>query len=232
MTQHASMSSGHQGGSSSWWDVYLRHRYGVLFYSLLLTLGGAPILRALGWSGIALQSFVGLNLLAAALPLEGRKVRWVLPTILAGAIALGIVSRHVGHVTLSATSLILWTGIALYAVFVALRLVLRSAAITLEHVYAALSAYLLVGVFLGLLYWALEEAWPASIVVIGQSSHGFSLVEGIYFSFVTLATVGYGDIVPGSDIVRGLAIAEAIAGQFYLAVMIARVMSLYLREAR
>jgi hypothetical protein len=44
--------------------------------------------------------------------------------------------------------------------------------------------------------------------------------------------VGYGDMVPGNDMVRGLAIVEAIAGQFYLAVMIARVMSLYMREAR
>src|SRR5574341_1057668 len=211
MTRHASIGSAYQIRASGWWDVYLRHRYGALFYSLLLTLVGTPILRALGWSGIGLQAFVGMNLVAAALPLEGRKVRWVLPTILVGAIALGIVSRQVGHVALSTASLILWTGIALYAV---------------------LSAYLLVGVFLGLLYWALEEAWPASIVVNGQASHRFSLAEGIYFSFITLATVGYGDMVPGTDIVRGLAIVEAIAGQFYLAVMIARLMSLYMREAR
>jgi hypothetical protein len=58
------------------------------------------------------------------------------------------------------------------------------------------------------------------------------LSKGIYFSFITLATVGYGDLVPGNDIVRGLAIVEAIAGQFYLAVMIARLMSLYMRETR
>lgn len=232
MTRHASIGSAYQIRASGWWDVYLRHRYGALFYSLLLTLVGTPIVKALGSSGIGLQAFVGLNLVAAALPLEGRKVRWVLPTILVGAIALGIVSRQVGHVALSTASLILWTGIALYAVFVTLRVVLRSPAITLEHLYAALSAYLLVGVFLGLLYWALEEAWPASIVVNGQASHRFSLAEGIYFSFITLATVGYGDMVPGTDIVRGLAIVEAIAGQFYLAVMIARLMSLYMREAR
>ena len=59
-----------------------------------------------------------------------------------------------------------------------------------------------------------------------------TLANGIYFSFITLATVGYGDFVPGNDVVRGLAIVEAIAGQFYLAVMIARLMSLYMREAR
>jgi voltage-gated potassium channel len=74
---------------------------------------------------------------------------------------------------------------------------------------------------------------PHSIIVSGDgASHQFSLLNGIYFSFITLATVGYGDFVPGNDIVRGVAIVEAIAGQFYLAVMIARLMSMYMSEAR
>jgi len=176
---------------------------------------------------------VGLNLLAAAPPVESRKGGWVLPAILLAAIMLRIGSLQAGHAALSTASLLLWTGIALYAVFGALRFTLRSSAITSEHLYAALSAYLLVGVFLGVMYWSSEQVWPDSIIVNDEgASHPFSLLNGIYFSFITLATVGYGDFVPGNDVVRGLAIVEAIAGQFYLAVMIARLMSLYMREAR
>jgi voltage-gated potassium channel len=52
-------------------------------------------------------------------------------------------------------------------------------------------------------------------------------MRGIYFSFVTLATLGYGDIVPASDVARGLAILEAVIGQFYLTVVVARLVSLY-----
>ena len=51
----------------------------------------------------------------------------------------------------------------------------------------------------------------------------------MYFSFVTLATLGYGDIVPRSDIARGLAIVEGVARQLFLAVLIARLVSLYSR---
>jgi voltage-gated potassium channel Kch len=51
----------------------------------------------------------------------------------------------------------------------------------------------------------------------------------MYFSFVTLATLGYGDIVPRSDIARGLAIVEGVGGQLFLAVLIARLVSLYAR---
>jgi voltage-gated potassium channel len=233
MTQQASMGSVHQDGLSGWWRVYLQHRYAVLFYSLLLTLVGEPILKAIGMTGNFLQLFVGLNLLAAALPIESRKGRWILPVILLATVVIRIWSWQAGYVGLSTAKLVLWTGIAMYAVFCALRFVLRSPTITSEHLYAALSAYLLAGVFLGMLYWSLAQVWPDSIMVSGAgTSHPFSQANGIYFSFITLATVGYGDFVPGNDVVRGLAVMEAIAGQFYLAVMIARLMSLYMREAR
>ena len=62
MTQQASIASMHQGGPSGWWRAYLGHRYAVLFYSLLLTLVGAPILKVIGMPGYFLQLFLGLNL--------------------------------------------------------------------------------------------------------------------------------------------------------------------------
>ncbi|MDN5940257.1 MAG: ion channel [Nitrospira sp.] len=233
MTQQAPIGSVHQGGLSDRWRVYLQHRYAVLFYSLLLTLVGGPILKALGFTGNLVQVFLVLNLLAAALPAGSRKGRWILPAILLAAIILRIVSLQVGHVALSAASLVLLTLVGLYAVFGGLRFAFRSTAITSEHLYAALSAYLLVGVFLGVLYFSAMQVWPNSIIVNGEgASHQFSLANGIYFSFITLATVGYGDFVPGNDVVRGLAIVEAISGQFYLAVMIARLMSLYMSKTQ
>ncbi len=64
--------------------------------------------------------------------------------------------------------------------FGALRFSLRSTVITSEHLYAALSAYLLVGVFLGVLYFSSMQVWPNSIIVSGEgASHQFSLLNGI-----------------------------------------------------
>jgi hypothetical protein len=53
----------------------------------------------------------------------------------------------------------------------------------------------------------------------------------IYFSFVTLATLGYGDVVPASGPARALAMLEAVFGQLYLVVLVARLVSLYSRES-
>jgi hypothetical protein len=58
----------------------------------------------------------------------------------------------------------------------------------------------------------------------GQSMNGFT---GLYFSFITLSTVGYGDIIPLSEVARMLAILEAMFGMFYMALLIARLVSLY-----
>ena len=97
-----------------------------------------------------------------------------------------------------------------------------------EHLYAGLSAYLLAGIFFGVFYWVLERTWSGSFAIPGEGAQSnFSLTAAIYYSFVTLTTLGYGDIVPRSEVGRGLAILEAVVGQLYLAVMIARLVSLY-----
>ena len=60
-----------------------------------------------------------------------------------------------------------------------------------EHLYAGLSAYLLAGIFFGVFYWVLERTWSGSFTVPGEGSQShFSLVAAIYYSFVTLATLG------------------------------------------
>ena len=118
-----------------------------------------------------------------------------------------------------------WTIVGLLAAAGALKFAMNARLVDTEHLYAALSAYLLAGVFLGLFYWVLEEIRPGSFGFSGD----FSRVSAIYFSFVTLATLGYGDIVPRTDVARGLAIVEGVGGQLFLAVLIARLVSLHTR---
>lgn len=79
----------------------------------------------------------------------------------------------------------------------------------------------------------MECTWPGSFVILGESAHGqLSLPTAAYFSFVALATLGYGDVVPVSEAARSLVVFEAIAGQLYLAVTVATLGSLYVLAER
>jgi len=94
-----------------------------------------------------------------------------------------------------------------------------------ERIFAALDAYLLSGLIFGVSYMMIERHWPASFGAPGAIDLDFP--AAVYFSFVTLATLGYGDITPASEAARGLAILEAVGGQLYIAVLVARLVGLH-----
>jgi hypothetical protein len=216
------------GGASGLWYTYRNWRYAILFYSLLLTLTVVPLRRALGLPTGLLDLFLAINLLAAVAPIRSRKTRRVLLPFLMVVLAVRVTTAWLDLATLASMNLALWTVVALLAAASALRFALGAQVVDRERLYAGLSAYLLAGIFFGVFYWVLERTWPGSLAVPGEGAQSnFSLTVAIYYSFVTLTTLGYGDIVPRSDVVRGLAIMEAVAGQLYLAVMIARLVSLY-----
>jgi Ion channel len=210
------------------WHIYRNWRYAILFYSLLLTLAVGPLHRALGFPTSLLDLCLAINLLAAVVPTGGRKTRWVLLLFLVVAFVGRSGTIWLDLAALEPLALALWTVVALLAAASALRFALGIRVVDRERLYAALSAYLLSGIFFGVFYWVLEHTWSGSLAIPGEGvQSNFSLVLAIYYSFVTLTTLGYGDIVPRSEVARGLAIMEALVGQLYLAVMVARLVSLY-----
>ena len=205
--------------------AYLRRRYAILFYTLLLTLIAAPVVTAFELKGSLIEFFLAANLLAAVLPVSTGRSRRILLAIVTVVWLARPATVWFDQAALSALALGMWTLIGLFAAAVALRFAMRATLVDAEHLYAALSAYLLAGIFFGHFYWVLQQIWPGTFAVTGD----FSRMSAIYFSFVTLATLGYGDIVPRSDVARGLAIVEGVGGQLFLAVMVARLVSLYSR---
>ena len=212
--------------------AYASRRYTILFYSLLTTIVAGPLLASVGLDAGLLEVFLAANLLAAVMPVAAGTGRRFLLSALVAVYSMRIGASWLNHPAVSTASLALWTIVALLAAAGAIRFAMRASSVDREHLYAALDAYLLFGIFLGVLYWTLERAWPGSVVVAGQQAEELlSLSKSIYFSFVTLVTLGYGDVLPHSDAARGLAIVEAVTGQLYLAVMIAYLVSLHVRGA-
>ena len=211
--------------SLRWGRHIFNDRYTILFYSLLLTIAAGPLFASMGYGTDLIELFLAANLVAAVIPVRRRSGRRLLLGILIAALVIRIATGWLNQATLAVASLMILTVIALIAAGIALRFAFSARSVDRQHVDAALSAYLLAGVFFGSFYWVLEQIQPGTFTFAGD----FSRTSAMYFSFVTLATLGYGDIVPRSDVARGLAIVEGVGGQLFLAVLIARLVSLYAR---
>jgi Ion channel len=98
----------------------------------------------------------------------------------------------------------------------------RKPSVDVQTLVAATASYILVGMFYAFVYnfIALVSAVP-----IFGAEEADSLTNQLFFSFTTLTTVGYGNVVPVSAFVQGIAIAEAISGQLFLVIAVARVVS-------
>ena len=110
-----------------------------------------------------------------------------------------------------------------------LRFILLSPRVNSEVLCAGVAGYLLLGLLWGFAYILVARLNPEAFTFTAGPASGH-LMKGftaIYYSFITLCTVGYGDIVPSSGAARMLAMMEGIVGTFYMAILVARLVSLH-----
>jgi ion channel len=129
-----------------------------------------------------------------------------------------------------------WILIFIFFAFCATRLlkkVLRPGFVTAGKLYDAVSVYLLLGLTWASLYNWTEQRVPGSFRLTSESSpHPITPEIFLYFSFSTLTTVGYGDVIAVRSLSRMLVSLEAIAGVLYVAILIARLAGSYGRRKR
>ena len=205
------------------WQAYNRSRYAILFYALLLTLLLMPIASTIGLPTTLIKILLATCLLSAVMPNATRHNRNALLTGVLLLIAARFASEYESVPLDSGVVLAVVGFTGLVAAAGTLRFVVSERAVDKETIYAALSTYLLAGIFFGQIYWSLERIWPGSLVGPDPTTE----ITSVYYSFVTLATLGYGDYLPRTDIARGVATFEVIGGQLYLAVMVARLIGIF-----
>ena len=116
-------------------------------------------------------------------------------------------------------------------VFMTLNRTLRPGRVTRYRVAGGIAGYLLIGFTWAFGYQLLEQTVPGAIHFESGAANIFSQQpnELIYFSFVTLTTVGYGDVQPVHPAARSLAVAEALVGQLYIAILISSLVGMALQ---
>jgi hypothetical protein len=118
-----------------------------------------------------------------------------------------------------------WTMAAIAVIaIVLLTQIFRPGRVTQVRIQGAIAVYLLFGIVWAHAYHITAILHPGSFAF--QAGELSTVADWVYYSFVTLTTVGYGDITPTAQISRTLAVAEALVGQLYLAVMLARLVAM------
>ena len=175
------------------------------------------------------------DIIGSLLLIAGVAIAWGRQKLLVAGVAIAIptlIVRWVGFVWPDRFSPVwneIFTVVSIVVIgYILLAQVFRVGPINAVRVQGAVAAYLLIGVAYARAYRIAEFFNQAAIT----STEGpmTTVVDWIYYSFSTLSTLGYGDIIPTSHVSRMLAIGEAITGQLYLAILIARLVAMEVGE--
>jgi voltage-gated potassium channel len=206
----------------------------VFFFALLFVL---PLLK----HGLLVKSVTTLFVLNSLLVADSnspnaRWLRWAAWTLWLIATVSNVVEEfHLDDALTFVTKCVaIGSHIALFVICAVaiLAVVFRAGRVTLDGILASVVAYQLIGLIFAQIYTLAMLVNPNSLHLpdnVEPSTDNFQL-EMIYFSFVTLATLGYGDVLPDTNFTRSVSIVEAILGQFYVAVIVAVLVSAFIAQ--
>ena len=198
----------------------------VLLISLLLMILVYPFVQRTWLIGI----FLLVVILAAVAEVSDQRTvfRWAVALGTPAFISQGLTIA--GVAALEVPSLVLIVVFFVYILVVLFRHLLHSRVVEAEILYGAIACYLLISYVWAFLYQILYILDP------GAFSYGaheaLTFFDFLYYSFITITTLGYGDLLPATNHAKSLAVVEAIVGVFYTALVIARLVSLYGAQAR
>jgi len=214
-----------------------RFRPGVLRFSvaqflgaLVLMLVGSPFVMELRHGAVYETIFMTLTLFTGVLAVGHRKRTLMIATVLMlPALAGRWINHFLPHTVPTPAYLVASLLCLAYIIVQLFRYILSASDVDSEVLCAAIATYLLLGMQWAFAYMLVDNLYPNSFIYTSGpvSNHSMAGFTSIYYSFCTLSTVGYGDIVPGSNNVRMLSCIESITGVFYGTILVARLVALY-----
>ncbi len=203
-----------------------RERYGVLLGAIILAFAVQGIAEPAPWEQIFMTALLGSTLLLAFWAGDAK------PIVIRPAIAIvvlliiaSVVEAASGVVDTAATRVAnaLLVGLAPPMIVVGVVRSLRARqAVTLEAVFGVLCVYILVGMFFGYLYGAIDHLGGSPFFAGDQPT---TVANCLYFSFASLTTVGYGDLTARANLGHTLSVSEALLGQIYLVTVVSLIVA-------
>ncbi|MHC5110537.1 MAG: ion channel [Planctomycetota bacterium] len=227
-------------GGNSWLS---RNRFSVLLLALTLLLITAPLVNYLGpgfWAHVLMLLFFSLTLLSSVLAISSAGLNRLAALLLViPAFAFGVIELIwplnfliLTHYVLSSLFIGFVLGMIAHQMF-------TSRMVTVDIIAASICAYLLLAMLFAMVYSAIALVLPGSFSYSAMSEvanesmrfGGDTSFVPLYYSIVTMTTLGYGDIIPISPVAQVTAAFQAILGQVYIAVVVARLVGMHVAQA-
>jgi hypothetical protein len=198
-----------------------------LLVALVLLIILSSLLEGTHFGQLAVDILFALVILATVRAASSkRRTRLVFLVLAVSAIALLWTSNGVQRTGVGVAGLLIFVVLNTGTVGLMLKRILQAQIVDFDVLCSAVAVYLLIGVTWGLSYIVIDTLDPSAFEQLALSAWAGG-TDYLYFSFVTLTTLGYGDISPSGNFVRIWAVMEAVVGVLYLALLIARLVSLY-----
>jgi len=200
-------------------------RFSYLFSSIILLFMLRPFLEGFTALRNITKIFIWFILISCGLAVsDTKRQRGIFLGIVVLAILTDFLDIFLSDAAIRLVPNIVGVIVFSYIVAVIFLYLIRQEEATADMIMAAASEYMLIGIMFSYIYFLLEAVHPGSFNL--QGAQGDKSVF-LYFSFVTLTTAGYGDILPVSVQARSFAIIEQVTGQLFVAVAVARLVGLY-----
>ena len=202
----------------------MKSRFLYIVFAIMGVILINPFIRHAGTlGGLAATLLMAMIPLASYSARSGDRKRAVIIVIL-GLPFIALDAVNLFHTSRYLSSIMYGFGTLLYLYIIILLIkdLLTRKAITTDMIYCAISVYLLIGIMWAGAYSLLESVSPGSFAATSGP------VDFLYFSFVTLTTVGYGDVAPLTTLSKRLAVFEAGMGGIYMAIIVALIVGRYL----
>ena len=215
-------------------NLFFRHRFAILFVLLFCVLLIPPYFEDAEWVAIFWRWLFTLVLLWALYTVSGSRRTLILAALLlVPTISSTWVVDHGQERMLEYLDNI--TNIAYFGLICTFlgQYILTTRRVTLEVIFAAMCLYMMLAVLWAAIYTNLQLFYGDAFLFQGKLALEAGITaeslyrQMIYYSFVTLSTLGYGDITPLHLVAKNWAAMEAMIGQFFIAIIIARLVSIY-----
>ena len=196
-------------------------------FGTVLIIVSYPFMDMLMYGGLIESTLFTIVMLSAVFDISNRRRKFVWAIVLS---APGVVGKWLNHWNPDLVSPTIYYCACLffliYMIWDLLQFIFESPQVDSEVMSAGVADYLILGLLWAFAYSLINQLVPNSFIMnSGQTT--FNGFASMYFSFVTLATMGYGDIVPVSIPARLLSMVEGITGIFYTTILLARLVAIY-----